>query len=95
MLWILTTNYFHYLGSGHVVRMIKVHGNLWRFCNEGVESIDALASKRYNGFNNKGGYKATCKNEMKRKCLPFEVLGSWLLVCGTSEPPIPCSPLNP
>ena len=72
------TNYFHYLGSGHVVWMIKIHGNLWRFCNEGVESINALASKRYNGFNNKGGYKATCKNELKRKCLPFEVLGSWL-----------------
>ncbi len=72
------TNYFHYLGSGHVVWMIKIHGNLWRFCNEGVESINSFASKRYNCFNNKGGYKSTCKNESKRKCLPFEVLGSWL-----------------
>jgi len=72
------TNYFHYLGSGHIVWMIRIYGNLWRFCNEGVESINALASKRYNGFNNKGGYKATRKNEMKQKCLPFEVLGSWL-----------------
>jgi hypothetical protein len=72
------TNYFHYLGSGHVVWMIRIYGNLWRFCNEGVESINALASKRYNGFNNKGGYKSTRKNELKQKCLPFEVLGSWL-----------------
>jgi hypothetical protein len=72
------TNYFHYLGSGHVMWMIKRYGNLWRFCNEGVESLNSLASKRYNGFNNKGGHKATCKDETKKNCLPFEVLGSWL-----------------
>ena len=72
------TNYFHYLGSGHVMWMIKRYGNLWRFCNEGVESLNSLASRRYNGFNNKGGHKATCKDETTQKCLPFEVLGSWL-----------------
>ena len=72
------TNYFHYLGSGHVMWMIKRYGNLWRFCNEGVESLNSLASKRYNGFNNKGGHKAACKDEAKQNCLPFEVLGSWL-----------------
>ena len=72
------TNYFHYLGSGHVMWMIKRYGNLWRFCNEGVESLNSLASKRYNGFNNKGGHKATCKDAAKQNCLPFEVLGSWL-----------------
>ena len=72
------TNYFHYLGSGHVMWMIKRYGNLWRFCNEGVESLNSLASKRYNGFNNKGGHKSTCKDETKKNCLPFEVLGSWL-----------------
>ena len=72
------TNYFHYLGSGHVVWMIKRYGNLWRFCNEGVESLNSLASKRYNGFNNKGGHKAARKNDAKKKVLPFEVLGNWL-----------------
>ena len=72
------TNYFHYLGAGHVVWMIKRYGNLWRFCNEGLESLNALASKRYNGFNNKGGHKSACKNEAKKKVLPFEVLGNWL-----------------
>jgi hypothetical protein len=72
------TNYFHYLGSGHVIWMIRRYGNLWRFCNEGLESLNSLASKRYNGFNNKGGNKGRCKDNMKQKCLPFEVLGSWL-----------------
>ena len=72
------TNYFHYLGSGHVMWMIQRYGNLWRFCNEGLESLNSLASKRYNCFNNKGGHKSTSKEDMKENCLPFEVLGSWL-----------------
>jgi hypothetical protein len=72
------TNYFHYLGSGHIIWMIKRYGNLWRFCNEGAESMNGMASKRYNMFNNKGGYKSSVKNEMKQKCAPFEVLGDWL-----------------
>ena len=76
------TNYFHYLGSGHIVWMVKRYGNLWRFCNEGLESLNSLASKRYNGFNNKGGYKATCKQESGKNVLPFEVLGSWMARLG-------------
>jgi hypothetical protein len=72
------TNYFHYLGSGHVMWMIRRHGNLWRFCNEGAEHLNALVSKRYNLFNNKGGNKKGSVGGPKRKCLPFEVLGSWM-----------------
>jgi hypothetical protein len=78
------TNYFHYLGSGHLMWMVKRYGNLWRFSNEGAESLNATASKRYNMFNNKGGYKSTKgykaedDGETPNKCLPFEVLGSWM-----------------
>jgi hypothetical protein len=72
------TNYFHYLGSGHIVWMVRRYGNLWRFCNEGAEGLNSMASKRYNMFNNKGGHKSTCKGEKKVTCRPFEVLGSWL-----------------
>jgi hypothetical protein len=72
------TNYFHYLGSGHIIWMVKRYGNLWRFCNEGAESMNGMASKRYNMFNNKGGYKSSCKDAVKQKCAPFEVLGDWL-----------------
>jgi len=58
--------------------MIRRHGNLWRFCNEGAEHLNALVSKRYNLFNNKGGNKKSHTGGVKKKCLPFEVLGSWL-----------------
>ncbi len=31
------TNYFHLIGSGHVVWMVRRYGNMLRFRNEGVE----------------------------------------------------------
>jgi len=58
--------------------MVKRYGNLWRFCNEGAESMNGMASKRYNMFNKKCGYKSSCKDAVKQKCAPFEVLGDWL-----------------
>ena len=72
------TNYFHYIGSGHLMWMIRRYGNLWRFCNEGAESMNSLVSKRYNQFNNKGGNKQASAGTAKLKCLPFEVIGKWL-----------------
>jgi hypothetical protein len=47
------TNYFHYLGAGHLIWMVRRYGNLWRHCNEGAESLNSVASKRYNMYNNK------------------------------------------
>lgn len=72
------TNYFHYMGSGHLLWMISRYGNLWRYCNEGVESLNNVVSKRYNQFNNKGGNKQSKVGGPKLKCLPFEVIGRWL-----------------
>ena len=72
------TNYFHYMGSGHLMWMIRFHGNLWRYCNEGVEGMNAVVSKRYNQFNNKGGNKQAISGAPMKKCLPFEVVGAWL-----------------
>ena len=72
------TNYFHYMGSGHLMWMIRRYGNLWRFCNEGAESLNSVVSKRYNQFNNKGGNKQAHKGGPKKKCLPFECIGRWL-----------------
>ncbi len=34
------TNYFHYIGSGHLMWMIRRYGNLWRFCNEGCRKYE-------------------------------------------------------
>ena len=73
------TNYFHYLGSGHIVWLTKIYGNLWRFRNEGAESQNGTLSLRYNKFNNRGGNKGNNKDKEKnQKCDPFQVLGSWM-----------------
>ena len=72
------TNYFHYLGSGHVVWMVRRYGNLWRFRNEGVEAFNKVVSLRHNKHNKNGGYNKTRKGELKRKCAEFWSLGQWL-----------------
>ncbi len=48
------TNYFHYIGAGHVVWMCRNYGNIWRFRNEGVEAFNKTLSKRANMFNSAG-----------------------------------------
>ena len=65
------TNYFHLIGSGHVVWMVRRYGNLWRFRNEGVEAFNAIVSLRHNKNNKKGGYKKTRKGDPVRKCAEF------------------------
>jgi hypothetical protein len=72
------TNYFHYFGSGHIVWMTRIHGNLWRHRNEGAEAMNGVLSLRYNKFNNRGGNKGRSKDGNNGKCEAFEVLGSWL-----------------
>ena len=69
------TNYFHYLGAGHVTWMCHLRGNIWRYRNEGVEAFNKTLSKRTNMFNsagNKGNIKTAGKVQ------PFEVLGKWM-----------------
>ena len=72
------TNYFHYFGSGHIIWMTRIHGNLWRHRNEGVEGQNGVLSLRYNKFNNRGGNKGRNKDGTNAKCEAFEVLGSWM-----------------
>ena len=69
------TNYFHYIGSGHVVWMCRAYGNIWRYRNEGVEAFNKILSKRTNMFNSHGNKGNT---EGSVKVQPFEVLGKWL-----------------
>lgn len=69
------TNYFHYLGSGHVVWMCKSMGNIWRFRNEGVEAFNKILSVRHNMFNSKGNRGNL---NTAGKVEPFEVLGKWM-----------------
>ncbi len=72
------TNYFHYFGSGHIIWMTRIHGNLWRHRNEGVAGMNGVLSLRYNKFNNRGGNKGRSKDGNNEKCEAFEVLGSWM-----------------
>jgi len=72
------TNYFHIIGSGHVVWMAREYGNLWRYRNEGVEAFNKIVSLRYNKFNKRGGYKKTRAGDETRKCNEFWSLGQWL-----------------
>ena len=44
------TNYFHYIGAGHLVWMCRAYGNICRYRNEGVEAFNKCLSKRANMF---------------------------------------------
>jgi hypothetical protein len=73
------TNYFHDICAGHVVEQSRLHGNLWRFRNEGVESFNAIMSRRRNCFCNLGGAKRTREGEEKKKFKGVESLSNWCL----------------
>jgi hypothetical protein len=69
------TNYFHYIGAGHVTWMCREFGNIWRYRNEGVEAYNKVLSKRANMFNSCGNRGNVIGNG---NVLPFEVLGKWM-----------------
>jgi hypothetical protein len=68
------TNYFHFIGSGHIVWMCEHYGNIWRYRGEGVEAFNKTLSKRCNMFNSAGNKG---NRETSGKVKPFEVLGKW------------------
>ena len=72
------TNYFHYVGSGHVVWMCRRWGNLWRYRNEGVEAFNRIVSLRHNKHNGNGGRKRTRDGAPTELCPEFWSLGQWL-----------------
>ena len=72
------TNYFHYVGSGHVVWMCRKWGNLWRYRNEGVEAFNKIVSVRHNQHNGNGGRKRTRAGDPVQTCPEFWSVGQWL-----------------
>jgi hypothetical protein len=72
------TNYFHYIGSGHVVWMCRLYGNLWRYRNEGVEAFNKIVSLRHNRHNGNGGAKRTREGAATELCPEFWSFGQWL-----------------
>ena len=69
------SNYFHYIGSGHLVWMCRAYGNIWRYRNEGVEAFNKCLSKRTNMFNSHGNRGNTTDVGIVE---PFEVMGKWM-----------------
>jgi hypothetical protein len=69
------TNYFHYLGAGHVLWMCRRYGNIWRYRNEGAEAYNKNLSKRCNMFNSSGNRGNVAG---RGNVLPIEVLGKWM-----------------
>ena len=72
------TNYFHYVGSGHIVWLMRNVGNLWLLRNEGVEAFNNIMSLRHNKHNGHGGGKRTREGEPKETCEEFWSLGQFL-----------------
>ena len=73
------TNYFHYVGSGHVVAMCRMWGNLWRYRNEGVEAFNKIVSLRHNKHNGNGGGRKRARDGVPiETCPEFWSLGQWL-----------------
>jgi hypothetical protein len=73
------TNYFHYVGSGHVVWMCRMWGNLWRYRNEGVEAFNKIVSLRHNKHNGNGGGRKRRRDGVPiETCPEFWSLGQWL-----------------
>jgi hypothetical protein len=49
------TNYIHVLGSGHLTYFAKHYGNLYRFSQQGWESLNKLIKHYYYNNTNHGG----------------------------------------
>ena len=54
----MMTNYFHMLGSGHIKYYMKEWGNLYRYEQEGWESLNALIKSRFFLHTQRGGFVA-------------------------------------
>ena len=73
------TNYFHYIGSDHVMWMCRLWGNLCSYNrNEGVEAFNKIVSLRQNRHNGNGGAKRTRTGAPTELCPEFWSLGQWL-----------------
>jgi hypothetical protein len=49
------TNYIHVIGSGHLTYFAKQYGNLYRFSQQGWESMNKLIKHYYYNNTNHGG----------------------------------------
>ncbi len=63
------TNYIHMLGSGHVAYYMKTHGNLYKFSQQGWESLNEKFKLSFFNHTQRGGNFGTDTVEQERSYL--------------------------
>ena len=63
------TNYIHMLGSGHIAYYMKTHGNLYKFSQQGWESLNEKFKLSFFNHTQRGGNFGTDNTEQERSYL--------------------------
>jgi hypothetical protein len=63
------TNYVHMLGSGHVKYYMQVHRNLYKYSQQGWESLNAKFKQVFFNHTQRGGNSGTFMEEQERSYL--------------------------
>ncbi len=64
------TNYIHMIGAGHFKYYLQKHGNLYKFSQQGWESLNSLIKQFYYRRTQQGGYSGI-KNKENSRILPI------------------------
>ena len=73
------TNYLHLLGAGHVLYYMKKWKNLYRYEQEGWESLNALIKYVYFHHTKRGGYDSKDANDNIQVSSRVGALGKWIV----------------
>jgi len=68
------TNYFHMIGSGHITAYLRKYRNLYRYSNQGFESVNHLIKRFFLTRTQRGGH---CGHEATR-ATRVAALGKWM-----------------
>jgi hypothetical protein len=69
------TNYFHMVGAGHLTYYLRHYRNLYRFSQQGWESLNAMLKQIFFRRTQRGGGNGGKKEELNSKSKP---IGRWL-----------------
>lgn len=60
------TNYIHMLGSGHVRYYMEIHKNLYKYSQQGWESLNAKYKQVFFNHTQRGGHSGSATEETER-----------------------------
>jgi hypothetical protein len=63
------TNYIHMLGSGHIAYYMRAHRNLYKFSQQGWESLNEKVKLSFFNHTQRGGNFGTDNTEQERSYL--------------------------